>query len=133
MALSKDRSNPRWKPLCPCSKFNAKARAKKKIMAKTNWFKRGRQEDDVLHPEGTPPKKQKSNRIAKDDAMPSFHQGDTEEELLISIQEEGSDEEFQVFSHLEGELLGPTIRKARKRSKYPAKEEKGQTNRKSQG
>ena len=64
LALSiKDRSNQRWKPLCPCSKFNAKARAKKKIMAKTNWFKRGRQEDDVLHPEGTPPKKQKINRI----------------------------------------------------------------------
>ena len=74
-------------------------------MAKTNWFKRGRQEDDVLHPEGTPPKKQKRNRIAKDDAMPSLHQGDKEEEILISIQEESSDKEFLVSSHLEGELL----------------------------
>ena len=67
MALSKDKSNPRWKPLCPCSKFNAKARAKKKILAKSNWLKRGRQEEDTLHHEGSPTKKQKRDKIFKDD------------------------------------------------------------------
>ena len=105
LALSKDRSNPRRKPLCPCSEFNAKARAKKKILAKSNWFKRGHQEEDTLHPEGSPTKKQKRDKIFKDDILLSIHQEGSEEEHLVSAHEEGSDGGFQVSSHLEEDLL----------------------------
>ena len=57
------------------------------------------------HPEGSPTKKQKRDKIFKYDILLSIHQEGSEEEHLVSAHEEGSDGGFQVSSHLEEDLL----------------------------
>ena len=47
LALSKDLENPKWRPLHEGAGYNAKARRTKKMTAKTNWFKRSRDNDEA--------------------------------------------------------------------------------------
>ena len=49
LALSKDRSNPKWKPLHQDAKFNTTGRKRKKMLAKKNWFKKRKEIDE--HPD----------------------------------------------------------------------------------
>ena len=44
--LSRDQSNPKWKPLHEGANFNATGRRNKKIVSKSNWFKRGGSDQD---------------------------------------------------------------------------------------
>ena len=51
LALSLDRTNPKWKPLHQGAKFNSTGRKIKKTLAKTNWFKKRKaMEDDEETP-----------------------------------------------------------------------------------
>ena len=43
LKLSLDVANPRWKPLHQGDDYNVSGRNKKKILAKTSWFKRKRE------------------------------------------------------------------------------------------
>jgi hypothetical protein len=87
-------TNPKWKPLCPCSKFNAKERARKKILAKNNWFKGNRQED-----ESQP--KRSSQPLVTSPAKKQKLEGSSEEHISTSIQQECSDEELIISSQEE--------------------------------
>jgi hypothetical protein len=46
LALSKDVGNKKWRPLHESASFNAGNRRAKKLLAKANWFKRKKDEDD---------------------------------------------------------------------------------------
>ena len=50
LALSRDTKNPKWKPLYQPASFNAQARRRTKLLGKSNWFERGREEDQVPDP-----------------------------------------------------------------------------------
>ena len=50
LALSRDSKNPRWKPLHQPASFNAQARRRTRLLGKSNWFKRGRDEDKLPDP-----------------------------------------------------------------------------------
>ena len=47
LALSRDIQNPKSKPLHQPTRFNAQARRETKLLGKSNWFKRGREEDQT--------------------------------------------------------------------------------------
>ena len=40
LALSKDKTNCKWRPLHEGARFNATGRRNKKLLAKNNWYKR---------------------------------------------------------------------------------------------
>ena len=56
LALSLDKTSPKWKPLHPGAKFDQSGRRKRKMMAKTNWF--SKKKDDPME---SPSKKRKPN------------------------------------------------------------------------
>ena len=59
MILSKDRSNPKWKPLHQGAKFDASGRRKRKLLAKKNWFKKRKEDDDPPAEDRLPAKRKK--------------------------------------------------------------------------
>ena len=111
----------------PMLQVNAKAIARKKILAKTNWFKGSRQEDEGQPKRSrkplvaSPAKKQRLEISSEEHINTSIQQECSDEELIISsqgerspnlqecpeepinysIQQEGSEEEL-LFSNLEG-------------------------------
>ena len=86
LSLSKDMTNPRWKPLHLSAGWNPKNRRVAKLRAKNNWY-RGKTE--VEHP-SSPQQEQKSSKF-------SIHKGD-----LSNYQEEHSiqQEEQVEQSHI---------------------------------
>ena len=46
VSISKDRSNPRWRPLHDSAASSSGRRSRKKLLAKTNWFKGKRKDMD---------------------------------------------------------------------------------------
>ena len=46
LELSRNKANPKWRPLHQGDDYNVSGRHKKKILAKTSWFKRKRDEED---------------------------------------------------------------------------------------
>ena len=54
--LSRDHSNPKWNPLHEGAKSNVTGRRHKKIMSKSNWFKRSgsNQEEEPARKRGRP-------------------------------------------------------------------------------
>ena len=50
ISLSLDKSNPKWKPLHENAEGSSGRRMKKKILAKTNWFKGNKRSNDDEEP-----------------------------------------------------------------------------------
>ena len=47
LSLSKDKNNPKWKPLHQPAGFNIQARRRTKLLGKSNWFKKKKDDDKV--------------------------------------------------------------------------------------
>ena len=92
LKLSLDLDNPRWKPLHQEDDYNISGRNKKKILAKTSWFKRKRDDEDdgegrqskssrqEHQPRGTGNQKDVSNPNIKPETVPEGWRRDEPEE-----------------------------------------------------
>ena len=61
LALSKDKTNLKWRPLHEGAKFNATGRRNKKLMARNNWYKR-KADDSIV----TSPKKRRKSEVEQE-------------------------------------------------------------------
>ena len=52
LQLSKNKTNPKWRPLHEGAHFNVVGRRKKKMLAKSEWFKKKRENDDLVESPG---------------------------------------------------------------------------------
>ena len=88
--LSKDKSNPKWKPLHQGAKFDASGRRKRKLLAKKNWFKKRKEDDDPPAEDRSPAKrrKQSTEEENQDDQSPKTlnASGASQEEECINMQ-----------------------------------------------
>ena len=71
LALSLDINNPKWKPLHQGAKYNTTGRRTKKMLAKTNWFKKRKAEDEDVDPQASPPKRGRNVSDQEEDDTPS--------------------------------------------------------------
>ena len=51
LALSRDTTNLKWRPLHEGAKFNATGRRNKKLMARNNWYKRKAEDSSLTSPD----------------------------------------------------------------------------------
>ena len=103
LKLSRDVTNPKWQPLHPPASYNIQGRRRKKILEKSNWFKKTSSlEEEEIQPEG---RSVPNHSSQQEDHAGTGGRSQTSGTTRVQASNHLEEEVIQISSNLEDETI----------------------------